>query len=152
MTPPLETGQYSFRTRLLDESREVNALSSQARGPIAHIFFQGGSRSSNYLFYRYKFFTIYFACFFCHFLFNLSIFHLFRLVIHQHYQAQSLPSRERGLKQFRHNRCPIKEQSLPSRERGLKLHRSNRMPSMFMSLPSRERGLKHLHWPSRHPA
>ena len=55
---------------------------------------------------------------------------------------QSLPSRERGLKQVPYHKILSLLSSLPSRERGLKQFIRDFFDWENVSLPSRERGLK----------
>jgi len=56
--------------------------------------------------------------------------------------AQSLPTRERGLKRFQLAPIGLSRESLPTRERGLKLHELETGREYHGSLPTRERGLK----------
>ncbi len=59
-----------------------------------------------------------------------------------HSYSRSLPSRERGLKQWVVDYQVKEAMSLPSRERGLKRLNFFNRNRLNMSLPSRERGLK----------
>ena len=54
----------------------------------------------------------------------------------------SLPTRERGLKHYKHLIMIGRAKSLPTRERGLKHYKHLLMIGRAKSLPTRERGLK----------
>ena len=63
-------------------------------------------------------------------------------MVAQLWRRESLPSRERELKQAQRTALPSSSVSLPSRERELKLQQSILEYITNLSLPSRERELK----------